>query len=268
VTPAWINGRIVGAEEAQILVGDRGVTLGDGLFETIRVAGGRAVGLDAHLARLAAGGAVLGIAGVPADDVLAEALAGLIARAGIGEGAARLTVTRGPGPRGLVPPADARPTVIITAAAGASPQGPVRLCIAGSTRRNEWSPLARIKSTNALDAILARREAAARGCDDAVMLNTRGAVAETTIANLFLRLGAAWVTPPVGEGALPGTMRARIARLLGAAERPVSCADLEGADEIVLTSALAVRGVAVLVGAAERSLAVDTPPRLRGLVGL
>lgn len=261
---AWVDGRIVTADTPRILVGDRGLTLGDGLFETIRIAGGRAVGLAAHLARLAAGRAVLGLEGVPADEALAGGIRTLIAHAAIEEGAARLTVTRGPGPRGLMPPPDARPTVVITAATGAAPQDPVRLCVAGATRRNEWSPLARIKSTNALDAILARREAAERGCDDAVMLNTKGGVAETTIANLFVRLGDLWVTPAVEEGALPGTMRERVLRLLGAAVRPVSLEELGRADEVVLTSALAVRGVRALVTATgERVLAVEAPPRLR-----
>jgi branched-chain amino acid aminotransferase len=265
---AWVDGRIVPADEPRILVGDRGLTLGDGLFETIRVSGGRAVGLDAHLARLAAGRAVIGLDGVPADEALARALRALIAEAAVEEGAARLTVTRGPGPRGLVPPVGARPTVVITAVPGAAPQGPVRLCVAHSTRRNEWSPLARIKSTNALDAILARREAAARGCDDAVMLNTKGNAAETTIANLFVRLGPLWVTPSVAEGALPGTMRARILGPLGAVERPVSCGELERADEIVLTSALSVRGVGTLVTASERALSVETARRLGDALGL
>lgn len=266
---AWVDGRLVPADAPQIVVGDRGVTLGDGLFETVRIAGGLPVGLDAHLARLAAGRAVLGLDGVPPDAVLAGAIGAVVVAGGVVEGAARLTVTRGPAPRGLLPPAEARPTIVVTAAAGAAPRHPVRLTVARSTRRNDRSPLSRIKSTNALDAVIARREAAAAGCDDAVLLNTADRVAETTIANIFVRFEDRWVTPPLEEGVLPGTMRARLLPLLGAAERPLPLLDLERADEILLTSALSIRAAHTLVTAtAERALAVEAPVRLRQSVGL
>lgn len=237
----WLNGQMWPVGAAWIDPADRGFTLGDGLFETIRVDHGQLVWLDRHLARLAAGCAILGIPHRFDDGILAGACAAVIGEAGIDRGALRLTVSRGPGPRGLPPPAKPEPTVLVTGHAGASPQGPVTLVVARGTCRNQYSPLSRIKSLNTLDAILARREAMGQGGGDAVMLNTEGRVAETTIANIFARIDGAWATPPVEEGVLPGIMRAEVLARLGAVETPIPVATLIQADALVLTNALSIR---------------------------
>lgn len=241
----WLDGGLVDEAEACISPLDRGFTLGDGLFETLRVTGGAVLRLEAHLARLAAGTRVLGLP-LPAFD-LAAALAATAAANGLAEGALRLTISRGPGPRGVLPPASPLPTVVITAAPLPPPLPPARLVIAESTRRNDRSPLARVKSLNYLDNILARQEAAGRGTDDAVLLNTRDRVAETSIANLFAVVAGELVTPPVSEGVLPGVMRAAVLAE-GARERPLTPADLATASEIFLTSALGIRSVRALKG--------------------
>ncbi len=75
--------------------------------------------------------------------------------------------------------------------------------LAQGTRRNEFSPLSGIKSLNYLDNILARQEAQRAGCDDALLLNTLGRLAESTIANLFVQRDGQLLTPPLSEGALP-----------------------------------------------------------------
>ncbi|MGK9169076.1 aminotransferase class IV [Inquilinus limosus] len=244
----WLNGELLAPGAARIDPADRGFTLGDGLFETIRARDGTAVWLDRHLARLAAGSAVLGIPPRFDDSALTEACAAVIAAERIESGVLRLTVSRGPGPRGLPPPAAPSPTVLVAGHAGLPPQTPVALVVARGTCRNQASPLSRIKSLNYLDAVLARREAAGQGADDAVMLNTAGRVAETTIANLFARIDGAWATPPVEEGALPGIMRAEALARLGAAERPLSVEDLRRAEALLLTNALSIRAVARLEG--------------------
>ncbi|WP_225768573.1 aminotransferase class IV [Inquilinus sp. Marseille-Q2685] len=263
----WLNGRLLAAGEAWIDPADRGFTLGDGLFETIRVKDGAAVWLDRHLRRLAEGRAVLGIPARFGDAALAEACAAVIAAEGIEAGALRLTVSRGVGPRGVLPPAAPVATVLVAGHAGLPPQGPVALVVARGTCRNQASPLSRIKSLNYLDAVLARREAAERGADDAVMLNTAGRVAETTIANLFARIDGAWATPPVAEGGLPGIMRAEVLARLGAAERPLDVEDLQRAEALLLTNALSIRAVARLEGAALPE-DEDTAVRLRRELGL
>ena len=113
--------------------------------------------------------------------------------------------------------------------------------IATITRRNQHSPLSRIKSLNALDNVLARQEADDRGAGEAVLLNTAGRLAETTIANIFLVVSGTVLTPPVADGALPGVMRADVMARLGAIEAPLMPADLFRATEILLTNTLSVR---------------------------
>jgi branched-chain amino acid aminotransferase len=173
---------------------------------------------------------------------------GLLAACGLMEASLRLTVTRGPAPRGVLPPSSPSPTVLMTAVpAGASP-GTALIAVASVTRRNEHSPLSRIKSLNYLDSILARREAADHGADDAVLLNTQGRVAETTTANLFAVIDGVVVTPPVAEGALPGIARRLVLEALEVIERPLLLQELYRAEEIVLTNSLGVRPVAAVDG--------------------
>jgi branched-chain amino acid aminotransferase len=143
----------------------------------------------------------------------------------------------------------------------------VALVVARCTCRNQASPLSRIKSLNYLDAVLARREAAERGADDAVMLNTAGRAAETSIANLFARIGGAWATPAVGEGALPGIMRAEVRVRLRAAERPIALEELLRAEALLLTNALSIRAASSLEGTALPA-GEETAAALRREIGL
>jgi len=237
-----LNGELVDAAAARIAPDDRGLTLGDGLFETIAVTKGAPKRLPAHLDRLRMNAKALGIPMPFTDKRLQDMVGALIAANDLSEAALRITLTRGPGVRGLAPPDGATPTLLITSGER-PPLDSVTLMVASCTRRNEHSPLARIKSLNYLDSILARQEAVAAGADDAVLLNTQGRVAEATAANIFLLVGGGLLTPPVSEGALPGIMRAEVIRLARAEERAVTVGDLEAASEMFLTNALGIRPV-------------------------
>ncbi len=245
----WLNGGLVDAEAARIRPDDRGFTLADGLFETMALRDGAICRQDAHLARLRAACEILGLTLPLSDGALWAALAETVAANGLSDATLRLTVTRGPAPRGLRPPEAPEPTVLIAAAEWppGSPD-PVTAVIARDTRRNEHSPLARVKSMNYGDGILAAREAAGRGADDALLLNTAGNLAEATAANLFAVIGTQTVTPPVRDGALPGVMRAVVMAELGAAERSLPPAALEAAREVFLTSASGIRPVVRIDG--------------------
>ncbi|WP_413206216.1 aminotransferase class IV [Rhodospirillum sp. A1_3_36] len=246
----WLNGTLHPLKEARIAPNDRGLLLGDGLFETLRAENGAPLRQDAHLARLTRGAEVLGLP-LPALDWDAAFRATLAAN-DLTRGSLRLTLTRGTGHRGLLPPAEPSPTVLITAAPPAPPMGPVRLIIAQSTRRNEYSPLSGLKSLNYGDGILARREAQARGADDAVILNTAGRLAETTIATPFVLLGDRMVTPPLSEGGVAGIAREDILRAGLAEEAKLSLDDLKRTNGMVLTNSLGIRWVHELEGAALR----------------
>ncbi len=244
------NGRLMDATEARVDPTDRGLTLADGLFETIAVRGATPARLDAHLARLRDGARVIGLDVPASDQALADALSEVVEANHMVEGSLRLTLTRGPAPRGLMPADPAAPSLLITGWPGdlTAPE-PVTAVIAARTRRNEHSPLARIKTLNFLDGIVAAREAADRGADDALLLNTRGNLAEATAANLFLVVDGRAVTPPVDDGALPGVMRADVIRDLGAAENTLGPDDLAHASEAFLTNALGIRALVTVDGA-------------------
>jgi len=241
---------MVAASKARVDFVDRGLTLGDGLFETIAVRDGRAARLNAHLIRLRDGADIIGLNVPLGDQELSAALQDVIDANGISEGILRLTLTRGPAPRGLLPPVPAQPSLLITGAAQDETMAKgVNAVIATVTRRNEHSPLSGIKTIGFLDEILAAREAALRGADEALLLNSSGNLAEATVANLFLVIDGGTVTPPVIDGALPGVMRAEVIKVLAAAERTLKPADLAIASEAFLTNSLGIKPLIMVDGA-------------------
>ena len=239
----YLDGRIVDPGQARIDPRDRGFLLGDGLFETMRAERGRVPFLDRHLDRLEAGAATLGIPlPQPRTTLAAACLEVLHAnRLGDRDAALRITLSRGPGPRGLAPPPEPAPTLLIGAAAVAD-TAPARAVIS-RIRRNEHSPLSRIKSLNYLDAVLALREASERGADEALLCNTAGRLACASAANLFLIRDGALLTPGLDEGVLPGITRGLILELasevgLIAEETAIAPSALERVEEAFLTNSL------------------------------
>lgn len=244
----WLDGRLVAAGQPQIDPADRGFTLGDGVFETLPALRGLPQHVDRHLARLAQGAAVLGFAVPYERDTIVGGIGMVLVSSGGGDSVIRITLTRGPAPRGLLPPDSPQPTLMITAGPRPPPAGPAAAIIARSTRRNEMSPVSTIKSLNYLDNILARQEAADCGAHEAILLNTQGRVAGATIANVFAVIDGVVVTPPVAEGALPGIRRGLLLEQGRAVEREISEAGLWSASEIFLTNSLGLRAVISLDG--------------------
>lgn len=214
--------------------------LGDGLFDTALVLGGRMVWRQAHMDRLLSGCRTLGFM----LDVsrVQRAVDAALERCTFG--ALRVTVTRGGGPRGLAPPSDPMPTVLATIAPlNASVLfSPVSLHVS-AIRRNETSPTSRLKSLAYLDGVLAARAALDAGFDDALFLNTSGKVACTTVGNVLAVVGGQLVTPPIDDGVLEGIARRKILEtsdLLGldAVERSIGLSDLDQADAVFVTNSL------------------------------
>lgn len=231
------DGRIVPFD-----VSDRGLLLADGLFETFLVVDGIAFRRSAHFDRMMAGATALGL--VVERARLEHDLDLLLATLGAGTSVVRLTLTRGPGARGLARPADPRPSVLVTAAPWSSDLVFRRLRLAtASIRRNQTSPTARFKTLAYVDAIAALAEAEARGADDALFLNGAGRVASTTMANLFAVVDGRLVTPPVEDGVLAGTTRGLVlevaaARGIATEVRSLSVDELFSADEVFATNAV------------------------------
>jgi branched-chain amino acid aminotransferase len=244
VTRVWQDGRIVDPAEARISVADRGFLLGDGLFETMPVYRRRVFDLEAHLQRLVSGLTLLNLAAAVDLTKLRGGIEDYLTAEDAASAVLRLTVTRGPGPRGLRLPEKPSPTILMTLSPmPADRKEPLSLHVATVTRRNECSPLSRIKALPYLDNVLALQEARAHGADEAILLNTRGSIACASAANVFAFRGGRLETPPISDGALPGTMRALVLALakevgLVAAESQLHAEDLAGADEVFLTNSI------------------------------
>ncbi|MDB5432555.1 MAG: 4-amino-4-deoxychorismate lyase [Caulobacter sp.] len=236
---------------------DRGLTLGDGLFETLLAVAGSLVDFEPHLARMTAGCAALGLPAPDWDEARRLCEAALGSRGG--PMAVRLTLTAGSGGRGLDRPAKPQPRLFATAADAPVRAGPARL-ITAAVRRNAGSPASRWKTLAYLDNVLARREAQAAGGDEALMLNTAGEVACAAVANVFWLDDGRLRTPALECGILEGVMRARViarARAMGleVAEVRVGRSDLDGVETIFLTNSLiGMRAVSQLDG---RTLRTD-----------
>ena len=226
---------------------DRGLTLGDGLFETVLWEDGRLHLWAEHYARLARGCAALGLRAPDAGQALSAMLDAARALNGV-RGAVRLTWSAGSGGRGLDRPEPVLPRMVVTAAAATAPTAPARL-VTASTRRNEGSLASRLKTLSYLDSVLARREALAAGADEAVMLNNRGEVACAAAANLFWMRDGVLHTPALDCGVLDGLIRARMIERYDAREVRAGLDALRAADALYLTNSLiGVRPVGGLDG--------------------
>ena len=250
-----IGRRLVnGSESAGVSPDDRGLQYGDGLFETMVAVGGRVRRLSAHFARLAEGCRRLGIP-MPPENLLADECARALE--GIGNGTVKLTVTRGPGPRGYRPPAEPKVTRIVQSAAprprgDTQPPLVVRLC---ETRLGLNPALAGLKHLNRLEQVLACTEWNDPTIGEGLMLAVDGRLVSATAANVFMVEGGTLVTPAIRDCGVAGVMRQAVldaALELGirASVVDVQPERLMHADEVFVTNAvIGLRPVGELVGA-------------------
>jgi 4-amino-4-deoxychorismate lyase len=200
----------------RIAADDRGLSYGDGLFETMRVVAGRIPLWQQHRARLLAGAGRLGIAVTAAriDAALMPVLAG------VGDGIIKMVVTRGSGGRGYSVPVEAAPTVLVQAHPLRLPpprcyqQGLlVGLC---DIRLASQPLLAGIKHLNRLEQVMARRQVDQAGWDEGLMLGSAGEPLELTAMNLFARFGDTLWTADLGQAGVAGVMRGYVIEQLAA----------------------------------------------------
>ncbi len=247
----WLNGVERSADEPLLSPLDRGFTLADGLFETMRASNGVIFRLDAHLERLCIGARLLGIPLPPAlrDHVATAARSALAA--GYEHASIRLTVSRGPAPPGLAPPPHPAPTLALAIAPFTPPHAPRPIvAMMANARRNEYALTAGVKTLAYTESVVALAQAKASGADDAIFLDTAGHVSEATASNIFALVDGTLVTPPLACGVLPGITRATVLALaptlgIAAVERELAEPELAAASEIFLTSS--IREIAPLV---------------------
>lgn len=241
----YIDGKYFSERDAKVSVFDHGLLYGDGVFEGIRAYSGRVFKLREHIDRLFASAKAI-LLNIPISHAaMMKAVVDTCRANKLRNGYVRLVVTRGPGTLGLNPNRCKKPCVIIIA-------DKIQLypeeyytkgmeIVTVPTTRNLHSALnPAIKSLNYLNNILAKIEANQAGCEEAVMLNAEGFVAECTGDNLFIIRNGQLYTPPLSAGALYGITRGTVIELAAAAGYKVSEPnltryDLFNADECFLT---------------------------------
>lgn len=245
----FLNGNFLPEADAVVPLNDRGFLLGDGLFETARVAQGRPFRLAQHLERLSRGADFFKIP-LPFPAKQIQQFAGeLVEKNQLPDAVLRLTLTRGPGKRGYSTGGADRPTLAMTLHPLPPQAGDEPLqwsLITSSFRIPASDALAAFKSTSKILNVLARAEAEEQGADEALLLNANGEVAETASGNLFWIYHDSICTVPSGRGVLPGITRAvvlEICQTLGleTSKRVIKPEMLRNAEGIFVTqSALGV----------------------------
>jgi len=241
----WIDGAIVDAGQARISVLDHGLLYGDGLFEGIRISGGRVFRLGDHLRRFATGARAIGLTLPHAVGEIEKIVLDTARAFGQQDAYVRLVVTRGVGALGIDPTSCVDPKLFcIVAALSLYPEDKqirgVDLVTVSLRRPAADAVDPQMKSLNYLNNVLAKREARIRGADEALLLNDRGLVAEAAAANVFIVRDEVLSTPPPSDGALPGITRRSVLEIaaelgISTRERSLGRMDLLGADEAFLT---------------------------------
>ncbi len=280
----YIDGKFMAPDQAMISVYDHGFLYGDGIFEGIRVYGGKVFKLASHVERLFGGAAELRLKPVQDRVQMAQAVRDAVTHSGLQDGYIRLVVSRGKGSLGLNPNHCPRSsTIIIVDRIHLYPpemyeQG-MPILVAKRPRIPAACLDPALKSLNYLNNILAKVEAIDAGMHEAIMLNIQGEVSECTGDNIFIIRSGVLHTPPVSAGILRGVTRRFVIDTLAPAagmkvlENPMMLQDVFAADEVFLTGTAAeIIGVSSIdgrhigagkVGPLTRKLAADFKRRVQ-----
>jgi branched-chain amino acid aminotransferase len=230
----WVDGVLGSPEDVRLSPFDHAITVGDGVFETLKVLDGEPFAMRRHLRRLRASAAVLGLDVGRSDDELRDASAAVIA-ATSGAGRLRITVTGGPGPLGSG--RGSGPATVVVAAAPATKWPPRSRVATVPWVRNERSAVAGAKTVSYAENVVALARAHEQGADEAVFANTVGALCEGTGTNVFVVRDGQLKTPSLTTGCLAGITRELVLELVDVDETDaLTIDDLRQADEAFLTS--------------------------------
>ncbi|MER7624119.1 aminodeoxychorismate lyase [Streptomyces sp. NPDC126503] len=237
----WVNGGLRDAETALVSVLDHGLTVGDGVFETVKAERGETFALTLHLERLARSARGLGLPEPDLDEVR-RACAAVLAANPVELGRLRITYTGGLSPLGSER-GDAG-TSLVVAVGATTRRADTTAVITVPWTRNERGALTGLKTTSYAENVVALARAREQGATEALFANTVGQLCEGTGSNVFVVIDGTIHTPPVSSGCLAGITRALAVRWTGARETELPLDVLETADEIFLTSTLRdVQGV-------------------------
>ena len=229
----WMNGDLLPDDDARVSVFDHGLVVGDGVFETIKVADGVPFAMTRHLARLRRSALGLGLPEPDLEQIKAGLLEVIAASGNPPLARLRVTVTAGKAPLGSER-GDSPATAIVAMAEQPKPAASVDV-VTVPWPRNERGALSGLKTTSYGENVRALAYAAERGGSEAIFGNTVGQLCEGTGTNVFVVIGGRLVTPPLDSGCLAGVTRALVIEWAGAEEEELALDDLAGADEAFLS---------------------------------
>ncbi|MER7571958.1 aminodeoxychorismate lyase [Streptomyces sp. NPDC126514] len=231
----WLDGGLQDTESARVSVFDHGLTVGDGIFETVKATDGRTFALTRHLNRLTRSARGLGLPD-PDHDEIRRACTAVLEANPMPLGRLRITYTGGHGPLGS-DRGEHGPTLVV--AVGETTRRPDSTSvITVPWTRNERGALTGLKTTSYAENVVALARAHRHGGTEALFANTVGQLCEGTGSNVFVVLDGEIHTPPVASGCLAGITRELVVRWTGAKETDLPLDVLERADEVFLTSTL------------------------------
>ncbi|WP_372728209.1 aminotransferase class IV [Nocardioides sp.] len=230
----WINGDLLPDPTAPAVpVTDHGLTVGDGVFEAIKVVDGLPFALTLHLERLARSAHGLGLPQVD-DAAVRRGVAAVLQGHHLPLGRIRITYTAGPAPLGSGR-GDAAPTLIVVADA----MEPMPASTAVATvpwPRNERGALAGLKTTSYAENVVALAEARRRGASEAIFANLAGHLCEGTGSNVFYVVDGELRTPTLASGCLAGVTRRLLLDWYGGREVDEPIGVIDRANEVFLVS--------------------------------
>jgi D-alanine transaminase len=207
----YLNGTFMPLSEGRIPVEDRGLQLGDGVYDVVKIMNGRPIWLEDHLARLDQTLEAIGMNSVTAEHRLDRVISEVAALSEVSYGMVYVQVTRGVAPREFEIPSGVEPTVLAYARSRPAPD--VAAIPAGMVLHPvedlRWVRCD-IKCTDLLAAVLAKEEARKAGAHEALLLAPDGTVREGGSSNIFAVIGGVLRTHPLDESILAGITRGRV----------------------------------------------------------
>ncbi|MGA5066874.1 aminotransferase class IV [Streptomyces exfoliatus] len=231
----WVNGGLHDAETALVSVLDHGLTVGDGIFETVKAVRGETFALTLHLERLTRSALGLGLPAPDLDEVR-RACAAVLEANPMELGRLRITYTGGLSPLGSERGDAGASLVVALGETGRRADSTAVITVPWT--RNERGALTGLKTTSYAENVVALARARERGASEALFGNTVGQLCEGTGSNVFVVVDGQLLTPPVSSGCLAGITRALAVEWTGAQEADLPLDVLDGAEEIFLTSTL------------------------------
>ena len=230
---AWCNGELVDPSAPALSVLDHGVTVGDGVFEALKVVDNIPFALTRHLRRMTRSAHGLGLP-EPDQEMVRQAIKATLADQDLELGLIRITYTAGISPLGSN--RDTQSPTLVVVAKEVAPRTRRTAAVTVPWTRNERGALAGLKTTSYGENVVALAYAEERDATEAIFANSVGDLCEGTGTNVFCVFDGVVTTPPLTSGCLAGITRELVIEWYDVHERDITMAELAEADEVFLTS--------------------------------